>query len=87
MRSTTRRPYEFIENRAFHELSIGDGESHPRCVTYHDINPLATVTGGVNPAPSRWRGLSFRPSSRWLRRHLLAACAMGVLMARPGVPA
>jgi phosphate butyryltransferase len=40
----------FIENRTFDELAIGDTASLSHTVTQRDIDLFATVTGDVNPA-------------------------------------
>jgi phosphate butyryltransferase len=41
---------DFIENRTFAELKIGDAASLSHTVTQRDIDLFATVTGDVNPA-------------------------------------
>jgi phosphate butyryltransferase len=41
---------DFIENRTFDELSVGETASLSHCVTQRDIDLFATVTGDVNPA-------------------------------------
>src|SRR5271169_7176084 len=43
-------PGDFIENRTFDEIRIGDTASLSHCVTQRDIDLFATVTGDVNPA-------------------------------------
>jgi phosphate butyryltransferase len=40
----------FIENRTFDEMAIGDTASLSHTVTQRDIDLFATVTGDVNPA-------------------------------------
>jgi phosphate butyryltransferase len=40
----------FIENRTFNEMAIGDTASLSHTVTQRDIDLFATVTGDVNPA-------------------------------------
>ena len=41
---------DFIENRTFDEIAIGDTASLSHTVTQRDIDLFATVTGDVNPA-------------------------------------
>ena len=41
---------DFIENRTFAELQIGETASLSHCVTQRDIDLFATVSGDVNPA-------------------------------------
>ena len=41
---------DFIENKTFAELSVGDTASLSHTVTQRDIDLFATVTGDVNPA-------------------------------------
>jgi phosphate butyryltransferase len=41
---------QFIENRTFEELTIGETASLSHTVTQRDIDLFATVTGDVNPA-------------------------------------
>jgi phosphotransacetylase/acyl dehydratase len=43
-------PDNFIENRTFAELNIGDSASLSHTVVQRDIDLFATVTGDVNPA-------------------------------------
>ena len=41
---------EFIENRTFDEIEIGDSASLDRCLTLQDIQLFAVMSGDVNPA-------------------------------------
>jgi phosphotransacetylase/acyl dehydratase len=43
-------PGDFIENRTFDEIRIGDTASLSHCVTQRDIDLFAEVSGDVNPA-------------------------------------
>ena len=41
---------EYIENRTFDELRVGDSASLVRGLTQHDIELFAVMSGDVNPA-------------------------------------
>ena len=41
---------DFVENRTFDELKVGDTASVTRTVTTDDVQLFATVSGDVNPA-------------------------------------
>ena len=41
---------EYIENRTFDEINIGDGASLDRTLTEHDITLFAVMSGDINPA-------------------------------------
>lgn len=41
---------EYIENKTFDEIKIGDSAEILRTLTWNDIELFATVSGDVNPA-------------------------------------
>ena len=41
---------EYIENKTFDEINVGDSASLTRILTMNDINLFAVMSGDINPA-------------------------------------